>query len=157
MINSVWPLGPSGVFCAMRRPSVIAHRGASGYEFENSRAAFRRAVSLDADGVELDVHATRDGVIVVHHDPEIPGNGSLARLSFAETQQFRLPNGETIPRLSDVLDIVGDRDIWIEVKQLPAAADTALLDVLGRGSAPSRYAVHSFDHRIIGRLGAREP
>ena len=59
----------------MRRPYVIAHRGASGYEYENSRAAFRRAVMLDADGVELDVHATRDGAIVVHHDAEIPGFG----------------------------------------------------------------------------------
>ena len=54
----------------MRRPSVIAHRGASGYEYENSRAAFRRALMLDANGVELDVHTTRDGTLVVHHDPE---------------------------------------------------------------------------------------
>ncbi|MBA3258645.1 MAG: glycerophosphodiester phosphodiesterase, partial [Gemmatimonadales bacterium] len=59
----------------MPRPSIIAHRGASGYEYENSRAAFRRAVMLDADGIELDVHATRDGAIVVHHDFEIAGVG----------------------------------------------------------------------------------
>ena len=46
------------LWCPCHDPEVIAHRGASGYEYENSRAAFRRAVMLDADGVELDVHAT---------------------------------------------------------------------------------------------------
>ena len=65
----------------MRRTNVIAHRGASGYEYENSRAAFRRAVMLDADGVELDIHATKDGAIVVHHDPDLPGVGPIALLS----------------------------------------------------------------------------
>ena len=74
----------------MRRPSVIAHRGASGYEYENSRAAFRRAIMLDADGVELDVHCTRDGAIVVHHDPSIPGVGPICQLSLAEARQVRI-------------------------------------------------------------------
>ena len=84
----------------MRRPHVIAHRGASGYEYENSRAAFRRAVMLDADGVELDVHATRDGAIVVHHDAEIPGFGPLPLLSRDEARQVRIRNGESLPLLS---------------------------------------------------------
>ena len=120
----------------MRRPSVIAHRGASGYEYENSRAAFRRAVMLDADGVELDVHATRDGGIVVHHDPELPGVGPIALLSAAEARQVRIRNGETLPLLSEVLELVGDRDVWVEVKSLPALHDQTLLAVLDRGPAP---------------------
>ena len=53
-----------GYLSPMPRPRIIAHRGASGYEYENSRAAFRRALMLDADGVELDVHATSDGAII---------------------------------------------------------------------------------------------
>src|SRR4051794_26708377 len=152
MINSVWPLGPSGVFCAMRRPSVIAHRGASGYEYENSRAAFRRAVMLDADGVELDVHATRDGGIVVHHDPDIPGLGPISQLSLAEAREIRLRNGELLPVLSEILELVGNRDVWVEVKSLPPAHDEALLTILDRGPTPHRYAIHSFDHRIVHRL-----
>ena len=137
----------------MRRPSVIAHRGASGYEYENSRAAFRRAVMLDADGVELDVHATRDGGIVVHHDPEIPGVGPIAELSLAEARRARIRNGETLPLLTEVLDLVGERDVWVEIKGLPPEHDQCLLEVLDRGPAPERYAVHSFDHRIVFRLG----
>jgi glycerophosphoryl diester phosphodiesterase len=141
----------------MRRPSVIAHRGASGYEYENSRAAFRRAVMLDADGVELDVHATRDGAIVVHHDAEIPGFGPIAQFSRTEARQVRIRNGEPLPLLSEILELVGDRDVYVEVKSLPEVHDEALLAVLARGPAPERYSVHSFDHRIVRRLGSCRP
>jgi glycerophosphoryl diester phosphodiesterase len=112
---------------------------------------------LDADGVELDVHATRDGAIVVHHDPEIPGLGPIAQLSIAEARQVRIRNGEQLPLLSEILELMGDRDIWVEVKSLPAVHDQQLLDILDRGPAPSRYAVHSFDHRIVYRLGEARP
>jgi glycerophosphoryl diester phosphodiesterase len=141
----------------MRRPSVIAHRGASGYEYENSRAAFRRAVMLDADGVELDVHSTRDGGIVVHHDHEIPGVGPIAGLSLAEARLVRIRNGEPLPLLAEILDLVGSRDVWVEVKGLPAEHDQQLLDILDAGPAPERYAIHSFDHRIVYRLGEARP
>jgi glycerophosphoryl diester phosphodiesterase len=141
----------------MPRPSIIAHRGASGYEYENSRAAFRRAVMLDADGVELDVHATRDGAIVVHHDPDVYGFGPIGQLTLEEARQVRLRNGETLPLLSEVLDLVGPRDVWIEVKTLPESSDRDLLAVMDRGPAPHRYAVHSFDHRIVRRLGVARP
>ncbi len=141
----------------MRRPSVIAHRGASGYEYENSRAAFRRAVMLDADGIELDIHATRDGGIVVHHDPEIPGAGPIAQLTLAEARQLRIPNGEQVPLLAEILDLVGDRDVWVEVKGLASHYDSVLLAILDRGPAPQRYAIHSFDHRIVHRLGEVQP
>lgn len=141
----------------MRKPSVIAHRGASGYEYENSRAAFRRAIMLDADGVELDIHATCDGAVVVHHDPEVPGVGPIALLTLAEARRVRLRNGETLPLLQEVLDLVGDHDVWIEVKSLPSTHDRSLLALLDGGPAPERYAVHSFDHRIVRRLGEARP
>ena len=52
-------------------PRVIAHRGASGHAYQNSATAFRQAVALRADGVELDIHATSDGALLVHHDVEV--------------------------------------------------------------------------------------
>jgi glycerophosphoryl diester phosphodiesterase len=112
---------------------------------------------LDADGVELDIHATRDGALVVHHDPEIPGVGPIALLTRAEARQIRIPNGETLPLLSEILDLVGDRDVWVEVKTLPGMHDQALMETIDRGPAPHRYAVHSFDHWIIQRLGESRP
>lgn len=112
---------------------------------------------LDADGVELDVHATIDGAIVVHHDAELPGTGPIAGLSLAEARGVRLKNGETVPLLSEVLDLLRDRDVWIEVKGLAPAHEGCLFDVLDRGPCPPRYAVHSFDHRVVGRIGLARP
>jgi glycerophosphoryl diester phosphodiesterase len=141
----------------MRRQRNLAHRGASGYEYENSRAAFRRAIALEADGVELDVHATRDGGFVVHHDPAMAGAGPIAWLSLDEVRRCRLPNGEAVPTLAEILVVMGPHEVWVEVKAMPAPYDDRLLQVLADGPHPDRYAVHSFDHRIIRRLGQRRP
>lgn len=140
-----------------RRPSGIGHRGASGIAYENSPSAFRLAKQLGADGVELDVHATGDGVLIVHHDYAIAEAGLISGLSSADIAHHRLPNGEEIPTLAQALDLLDGLDVWVEVKSLPASFDDRLLETLDRGPTPKRYAVHSFDHRIIARLGQKRP
>jgi len=136
---------------------IIAHRGASAYEVENSLAAFRAAAQLGADGVELDVHGTKDGTLVVHHDSSA-GSFRIADTRFGELRDHKLPNGETIPRLSDALSTLGtDVEVFVEVKDLRAEHDDSLLEVLEAGPAPTRYHVHSFDHRIIRRLRVKHP
>jgi glycerophosphoryl diester phosphodiesterase len=112
---------------------------------------------LDADGVELDVHATHDGGIVVHHDPDVPGFGPIAQMTLAEARRVRIPNGEPLPSLAEILELVGDRQVWVEVKGLPPKYDCELLTILDQGPAPKQYAVHSFDHRIVCRLGEAHP
>jgi glycerophosphoryl diester phosphodiesterase len=62
-----------------------------------------------------------------------------------------------VPVLAEILDLMGDRDVWVEVKSLPPCYDDALLAILDRGPAPQRYAIHSFDHRIVHRLGEARP
>lgn len=138
-------------------PMVIAHRGASGYALENSIAAFREAAVRRADGIELDVHATSDGEFLVHHDPVISGIGPIAELPASRFAAHRLANGEALPRLGDALSAAGGLDVWVEVKALDPRWDDSLLRALGNGPAPDRYAVHSFDHRIIARLGGLQP
>lgn len=141
----------------MSGPRVIAHRGASGHEVENSLAAFRKAVSLGADGVELDIHATLDGILLIHHDVGVDGVGRIPDLPAAAFSHYRLPNGESIPTLAQALDVLGDLEVWVEVKTLPPECDAALLATLDAGPAPTSYAVHGFDHRIVARLGDQRP
>ncbi len=68
-----------------------------------------------------------------------------------------MSNGEPVPSLGTALDLLGDRDVWVEVKALPPEHDTALLSALDAGPYPARYAVHSFDHRITARLARQRP
>jgi glycerophosphoryl diester phosphodiesterase len=136
---------------------VVAHRGASAREVENSLAAFRAAMQLGADAVELDVHATADGTLVVHHDEAIAGR-RIPQLSAQQVAELRLSNGEPIPTLAHVLEAIEPRlQVFVEVKSLPSKFDDCLLDALRRGPNPDAYAVHAFDHRIVRRLGARSP
>jgi glycerophosphoryl diester phosphodiesterase len=136
---------------------VIAHRGASAYETENSLLAFRRALEMGADGIELDVHATADGNLVVHHDPDLNGR-HLARLSLEDARRLRLPNGEALPTLSEALALITPAAIaFVELKTLPATADDALFTVFDHAPHPERCQVHSFDHRIIRRLTLARP
>lgn len=137
-------------------PRILAHRGASGYAFENSLAAFREARRLGAAGVELDIRPSADGALIVHHDPEIEGVGAISSLRLEEIRAIRLPNGEHIPTLPEALDTCQGLEVWIEVKLLPRELDDRLLGALS-ASDPVFIGVHAFDHRIIARLGERRP
>ena len=131
---------------------VIAHRGASAAETENSLAAFRVAMDLGADAIELDVHATADGSVVVHHNETI-GDVHIPSSSLERVRQQQLSNGEQVPTLSEVFELVGTGPtVFVEVKTLDAEHKAGFLEELAAGPAPDNYRVHSFDHRIVHRL-----
>lgn len=138
-------------------PLVIAHRGASAVEPENSLAAFRAAVRLRADAVELDVHASADGELFVHHDETLDGVHHLPHTAAARIRAHRLPNGEPIPTLADALAVLGRLAVFVEVKSLAPRDDDRLFAILDAGPNPGGYAVHGFDHRIVRRLAERRP
>jgi glycerophosphoryl diester phosphodiesterase len=136
---------------------LIAHRGASAYELENSLAAFRLAVEQGADGIELDVHLTVDGVPFVHHDPQV-GSLLISDATAAAIGALKLANGESVPTLAAALHAIGTAtEVFVEVKSLDAVHDMQLLACLADGPAPDRYRVHSFDHRIVRRLKDQRP
>lgn len=133
----------------------IAHRGAKREFPENTVAAFQRAFERGADAIELDVHATRDNVVVVHHDPTIRLDGrwrrssALAERTWDEIRGVSLAPGIGIPTLDDVLAIVPSTGtVYVEIKG--SNIEQAVADVLTR--SPVRCAVHSFDHATIGRI-----
>ncbi|MBI1968186.1 MAG: glycerophosphodiester phosphodiesterase [Gemmatimonadetes bacterium] len=140
------------------RALVIAHRGASGYEVENSLAAFRAAGPAGADAVELDIHATADGALVVHHDEMLDGTHHIAHCTAKQVAGFRLENGEPVPTLAEALAVIEKTlKVFVEVKSLAPQFDERLCNVLDQGPNPAGYAVHSFDHRIVRRLVSKRP
>ena len=119
---------------AGKRPLVIAHRGASAYRPENTCAAYALAVEQAADMIEIDLHRTRDGAVVVAHDAElerIGGQGEIGETTLAELRRLDAGGGEPVPTLDEVLDRFAARlPFNLELKQasagpyegLPAAA-----------------------------------
>ena len=138
-------------------PLVIGHRGAPKRDLENSIASFRAAVAAGADGVELDVHSTADGALIVHHDELIGASHHINRLTAEQVGALRLGNGEPVPTLQGVLRAVGKIRVFIEVKSLEPRFDARLLEAIEHGPNPEGYAVHGFDHRIVHRLGLLRP
>lgn len=140
------------------RPPVqrIAHRGAPREFRENTLPAFERALERGADAIELDVHSTADGVIVVHHDAVLAGtvDGVLAgqpidTVAWPELQGVELSPGLTIPTLAQVLDLVGARaTVYVELKG--PGIETLVIETIRNGGA--RCAIHSFDHAMIARV-----
>jgi glycerophosphoryl diester phosphodiesterase len=135
---------------------VIAHRGASRRALENTLPAFRAAGQLGADGVELDVHATADGEIVVYHDPSVLGL-PIAQARARDLAALPLANGEPMPTLAQALAVIGSLQVFVEVKVLDPRWDERLLDVLDHGPNPGGYAVHSFAFHVVRRLHDRRP
>ena len=144
------------------RPARIAHRGAPREYPENTLPSFARAVELGADGIELDVHATRDGVVVVHHDP-VPratvadralAGRSIADLTHGQLGAFSVAPGISIPTLAEVLSLVGDAAVvYVELKG--AGIERQVIEVIRESRA--RCAIHSFDHAAVARAKTLAP
>lgn len=103
-------------------PLVVAHRGASAYEPENTLAAIKKAIELKADGVEVDVHQTKDKELVVIHDATVDrttnGKGYVKDMTVEQLKSLSTTKGEKIPTLQEVIDLVRDKIyLEIEIKQ----------------------------------------
>ncbi len=142
-----------------RRPfAVIGHRCAAGEALENTLSALRRAVEDGADIVEVDVQATRDGVLVLSHDEtlgRIAGvNVDIRSSTWSELSDLRLPNGERLTRLDEFLDaIAGVIPAFIEVKHVE---DTPLVVKAVRGFE-EWIAIISFHDEVLSYVKHHAP
>jgi len=129
-------------------PLRIAHRGLPSLATENTLSSFSLALSAGADGIELDVHATADDVIVVHHDAELSSGSAIRASAFADISR-EMPE---LPTLRDVCALIDGRaELFVEIKGLGIEASVA--ELLDGYAGPA--AIHSFDHDLIQRLSRR--
>ena len=142
-------------FFASSRPLVFAHRGGSALAPENTIAAFDNGLALGADGLELDVHFSRDGVIVVHHDRTLNRTTGL-RGPIADRTADELRRAG-VPALADVFARYRDARIIVEMKVNRAELAAGTLDVIRRADAVERVCLGSFGWRVLHAARALEP
>lgn len=153
-------------------PAIEAHRGDSSNAPENTLAAFRAAIDLKAPWIELDVHPTRDGALVVIHDDTIErttgASGAVSDLSLAEIQKLDAGSwfsqrftGEHIPQLAEVFEMVAPTAtrLNIEIKAAPEGLDVShgVVDLLRRYQKEREYVVSSFDLPALLQVQALAP
>lgn len=145
---------------------IVGHRGNAAHAPENTLESFRQAVAVGVDALELDVHATADGQVVVIHDPTLDrttdGSGRVDHLTLAEIRQVdagaRFTNdrgathpyraqGITVPSLDEVLQAFPSMPLLVEVKTAMASAATRA--VIERSAAAERCIVAAFDEQAM--------
>ncbi|MCY0874699.1 MAG: glycerophosphodiester phosphodiesterase [Firmicutes bacterium] len=147
---------------------IWAHRGASGLAPENTMAAFVKAYELGADGIELDIHRTADGVLVVMHDEQVSrtttGRGYLHSGTYAWVQSLDAgvryhPSfaGERVPSLVDVLTFIKSTRMKLNVEiknnqiEYPGI-ERDLVNLLQEHGMIERTIVSSFNHACLHRV-----
>jgi glycerophosphoryl diester phosphodiesterase len=156
------------------RPLAFAHRGGSLLWPENTMVAFRGAVEMGYRYLETDLHATRDGVLVLIHDDSLArvsdGSGPVWEHTLAELKRFDAGyyfspdggrtypyrgQGVTVPTLEEVLDAFPDVRVNIDIKQEQPPLVAALVDFIEKRGLQDRLLVTSFDDRRIGAFRHR--
>jgi glycerophosphoryl diester phosphodiesterase len=142
-------------FFAASRPLVFAHRGGSALKPENTIEAFDNGMALGADGLELDVHLSRDGEVVVHHDRTLDRTtvltGPIAARTTAELREAR------VPTLAEVLTRYPDARIIIEMKVNTADLAQRVVAAVRAADAVERVCLGSFGWRVLREARALEP
>ncbi|MFF7178688.1 glycerophosphodiester phosphodiesterase family protein [Streptomyces sp. NPDC008121] len=137
---------------------TIGHRGVMGVEPENTLRSFVRAEQAGMDAIELDLHLSKDGALVVMHDADVgrttDGSGPIAELTLAELRGLDAGKGERVPVFEEVLDAVRS-PLQAEIKD--AAAARALAEVMVRRALADRVEVLSFHDEALAEISRLVP
>jgi len=139
---------------------IIAHRGASGYDFENSMSAFKKAIELKADVIETDVRKTKDDVLILSHDDSLQNltnsNKIISESTFKELEFVKLNNGELIPTVEDLLSIHNGEIIFnLEIKV--ENAEELLVELVKKYDLLNHVVFSSFSLEVLMNIKEIEP
>ena len=156
-----------------RFPAVIAHRGFKAKAPENTMVAFRKALALEIDAIELDVHLSKDKRVVVIHDETLQrttnGNGLVKDFTYNELKKLDAGSwfsaefkGEKIPVLEEVFDLLKDskKILNIELKNSIIEyedIERMVIDMISKYGFQERIIISSFNHYSLRKVKAIKP
>lgn len=148
-----------------KKPLNFAHRGFTVKAPENSLAAFREAIEVGADGLELDVRTCKSGEVIVFHDPTLArmtnGRGFVKNKTLDELKSLRMQSEhamyeEQIPTLEEVIELVNNRVLFnIEIKTngLPKNdLERKVVEIIRKHGIENKTIVSSFNPLVIRRI-----
>lgn len=140
---------------------VIGHRGARGYEPENTLRSIRRAIQLGCHIVEVDVRMTRDGHLVLMHDETVDrttdGTGRLRDMTLAEVRRLDAGLGERVPLLSEALELARSHGVEVIVEVKEPDTVNKVVDVVRECGVVDKVIVASFHHPVVKEAVEAEP
>ena len=140
----------------------IGHRGAKAYDPENTMNSFQKALQLNADGIELDVHVCKSGELIVIHDFTVDrttnGTGAISDLTLSELKQLRINNSIEIPTLDEVLTLF-DKKHLINIELKGSNTAELVCDCIDRNVREDKFdyknfIVSSFQREELARVAA---
>ncbi len=138
----------------------IAHRGASGYEPENTLKAFRKAIALGANMIECDVHLTKDGQLVVIHDDTVDrttkSKGKVAEKTLEELRKLKISKTEKIPTLEEVLNLV-QHFCKIDVEIKDSKATEKVVELVTKKNILADLLISSIHVDVIEKVNRLNP
>ena len=142
--------------CCSSHLLVVAHRGASKEEPENTLRALRRAAECKADAVEIDVRRCKSGELVVIHDETLErttnGKGFVREHTLAALKSLNAGSGERIPTLSEVLLLARSMRMKVVVEMKEEGIEEDVLSEIKRAGMENNSIISSFYHRSVLRL-----
>lgn len=130
-----------------RKLTRIGHRGAKGYAPENTLVSFQKALDLGVDGIELDVHLSAEGVLVVIHDQSLNrttnGVGLVANLNLSQLRSFLIEERYEIPTLEEVLDLI-DKKAFVNIELKGPGTALPAVALIERFITEKEWCYHHF-------------
>ena len=150
---------------------VVAHRGGAALGPENSLGCIAKGIEAGAKWIEVDVHLSADGEIVVCHDTSVDrttdGSGYISETGYTQLRRLRLKDGdgnltdEHLPTLDEVLDLIeGKAGLLLEIKHSRHSRpgiEQACVDCIRRHGASDRVVIQSFDDEVLEEVHRLAP
>lgn len=143
----------------------IGHRGACGYEPENTIISFKKALELGVDAIELDVYVCKTGELVVIHDDTVDrttnGKGYVINMAFDELRALDAGKGEQIPTLQEVLDLINNQ-VLLNIELKGAGTAEPIAEVIKQYTESGKWTkenflVSSFNHVELKKFNNMMP
>jgi len=135
---------------------IVAHRGASAYEPENTLRSFKKALAFRPFAIECDVRATKDDKLVVIHDSRIDrttnGKGFVRDFMFRELRKFDAGKGEKIPSLQEVLSFIKNKKPMLIIEMKEPGTEKAIVELVKKNKLGSKIIIVSFYASAIKKI-----